>query len=91
MGLINNYYQPKFEMTIADCYWKIGEISGSKEMLKVRLNCYKNKTVADTNQNKYADFDLRFVPDLNSPNNFIKQAYAFVKTLPEFSGATDLM
>ena len=92
MGLIKDYYQPQFEITIVNCYWKIdleNGITGGKLKLQVRLNCFKNKAIADTNQGKYADFDFDFIPDLNSGVNFIQQAYDFVKTLPEFSGAVD--
>jgi hypothetical protein len=64
-------------------------IVGGKDKIKVRLNCFKDKNVADTNRNKYADFDFQFVPDLNSPNNFIAQAYLYAKTLPQFTGAID--
>jgi hypothetical protein len=93
MALQKDYYQSQFEITITDCYWKVelsNGITGGKENLKVRMNCFKNKTIADTNENKYVDFDFEFVPDLNSADNFIKQAYTFAKTLPEFAGAIDV-
>lgn len=92
MALIKSYYQPQFQITIENCYWKIeidNGIQGGKENLRVRMNCFKNKSIADTNQNKYADFDFEFVPDLNSSINFIAQAYDYAKTLPEFVGAID--
>jgi len=92
MALIKSYYQPQFKITIPDCYWKIeleNGIIGGKENLKVRLNCFENKAIADTNQNKYSDFDFTFVPDLNSTVNFIAQAYGYAKTLPEFVDAVD--
>jgi hypothetical protein len=94
MALIKDYYQPQYEITIAGCYWKIdveNGIGGGKNKLRARLNCFKNQSIADTNQNKYADFDFDFTPDLNSADNFIKQAYVYVKTLPEFSGAIDVI
>jgi hypothetical protein len=93
MALQKDYYQSQYEITIADCYWKVelfNGIVGGKDKLRVRLNCFKNKTVADTNINKYADFDFEFVPDLNSADNFIKQAYVYAKTLPEFANAVDV-
>jgi hypothetical protein len=93
MALQKDYYQPQYEVTIFNCYWKVevfNGITGGKDKLKVRINCFKNKTVADTNQGKYCDFDFEFVPDLNSADNFIKQAYVYAKTLPEFIGAVDV-
>lgn len=93
MALIMNYYQPQYEITIAGCYWKIevdNGIQGGKIKLRVRLNCFKDKATADTNQGKYSDFDFEFTPNLSAGvDNFIAQAYEYVKTLPEFSTAVD--
>lgn len=92
MALIKEYYQPQFEITIPNCYWKIevnNGINGGKTKLHCRLNCFKNKAVADTNENKFSDFDFEFVPDLISGVNFLEQAYSYVKSLPEFSTAVD--
>lgn len=92
MALIKDYYQSQFEITIQDCYWKVevdNGIQGGKTKLHCRLNCFKNQSIADTNDNKYSDFDFEFIPDLNSADNFIKQAYIYVKSLPEFDGAID--
>ena len=93
MALIKNYYNHQFGVTMMDCYWKIelfNGMSGGKENLRVRMNCFKNKGLADTNQGKFGDFDFDFTPDLSdgSPNVFA-QAYNYAKTLPEFSGAID--
>lgn len=93
MAIILNYYQPQYEITIENCYWKIdvdNGIMGGKYKLHVRLNCFKNKTTADTNRDKYSDFDFDFVPDLSEgAPNYFEQAYNYVKTLPEFSDAYD--
>lgn len=32
-----------------------------------------------------------FTLDLNSPDNIMKQGYNYLKTLPQFSGATDVL
>jgi len=88
-----NYYNSQFQITINDCYWKIeveNGINGGKEKLHVRVNCFKNKEIADTNQDKYSDFDFEFIPDLNYGVNFIAQAYVYAKTLPFFSTAIDI-
>jgi len=93
MALIKDYYNPQFNLTVAGCYWKIevdNGIQGGKEKLNVRMNCFKTKEIADTNQDKYMDFDFQFTPDLtDTAPNFIAQAYTFVKTLPEFTTAVD--
>ena len=92
MALLKDFFQPYFEVTIVNCYWKIetdSGIQGGKTKIKARLSCYKNKTAADKDENKYGNFDFEFVPDLNSVNNFIAQAYLFAKTLPQFTNAID--
>jgi len=92
MALIKEYHNDQFNLTIADCYWKIeleNGVTGGKEKLRVRMNCFKDKALADTNQNKFKDFDFQFVPDLASADNFLAQAYTYAKTLPEFTGAVD--
>jgi hypothetical protein len=93
MALTMDFYQPQYEVTIAGCYWKIEVdrgIEGGKTKIRARMNCFKDKATADTNQNKYSDFDFDFVPDLSvGAANFIAQAYAYAKTLPEFATAID--
>ena len=54
------------------------------------MNCFKDREIANTNQNKFKDFDFQFVPDLESVDNFLTQAYAYAKTLPEFTEAVDV-
>lgn len=92
MALLMGFYQQQYEITIPNCYWKVevdNGIRGGKEKLQVRINCFKNKEIADTNQNKYMDYDFEFVPDLNSSTNFIAQAYNHAKTLSFFATAVD--
>jgi hypothetical protein len=91
MALLNDYYQPQYEITIPNCYWKIeiyNGISGGKTSIRVTLNCFKNKEIADTNIGQYANFNFNFVPDISDGSpNFITQAYNYAKTLPEFINA----
>jgi hypothetical protein len=93
MAIFKDFHDKKYDIIIPNCYWKIENdngIRGGKTKLNIRLNCFKTKEVADTNKNKFCDFDFSFVPNITgSTDNFIVQAYNFVKTLPEFSGATN--
>jgi len=93
MALQMDYYQPQYQITFYNCYWKIeveNGISGGKTKLRARLNCYRDKATADTNFGKFCDYDLEFPPNLDSRDNFIAQAYNYAKTLPFFSGAIDV-
>lgn len=92
MALLKNFHNEQYDVTIANAYWKVEVetgIVGGKNKLRVRMACFKNKTIADTNQDKLGDFDFEFTPDLNSANNFIAQAYLYARTLPEFAGSID--
>jgi len=62
------------------CYIKVSEISGNKEEIMFNVLF------------KSSEFSLHksysMIPDLEGPN-FIKQAYLYLKSLPEFEGAVD--
>ena len=93
MALQKDYYNSRFDVTKSDCYWKIAVddgIQGGKAQLRGRLICFPDQATADTNAGEYSAFDFQFTPDLESADNFIKQAYEYLKTLPEFSGAIDV-
>jgi len=93
MALKADYYDKRLDVTKGDCYWKIAKedgINGGKELLHVRIICYKNKAIADTNSNEYGQIDFEFKPELNSFDNFLTQAYNFQKNTPTFSGAVDV-
>jgi len=67
-----------------DAYCKIETISGSKSQMDFDLYIYADDKPIDSK--RYA-----FTPSVaEGSNNFIKQAYLHLKTLPEFAGAVDV-
>ena len=80
MTLKSNFGQ---DVVFNRTYIKIDKISGSKSAISAEVNVYDQKdgTVLQTGTRS-------FVPSLDG-DNFIKQAYNHLKTLPEFAGATD--
>lgn len=64
-------------------YIKVKRVIGGKESMTAEVGFFKS---ADGRELKYENYT--FSPDLNG-SNFIAQAYAHLKTLPEFAGATD--
>jgi len=71
------------ELKSSPLYWKVDRVEVSKNSATAILNAYDKKdgsTIDGT--------ILKFLPDLNG-ENFIKQAYEHIKTLPEFSEAKD--
>jgi hypothetical protein len=68
------------EKELGECYIKVVNIAGNKEALVFDVIFYKDKEALI---NKV----FNFVPNLDS--NFIKQAYEYLKTLPEYADAID--
>jgi hypothetical protein len=67
-----------------DAYCKIETISGSKSQIDFNLYIYANDKIIATK--RYA-----FTPSVaDGSDNFIKQAYLHLKSLPEFAGAVDV-
>jgi hypothetical protein len=68
-----------------NAYIKVDTVSGNKSTLEVTVITYveKNDEKSPVQATKY-----KFVPSMDN-KNFIAQAYAHLKTLPEFAGATD--
>jgi hypothetical protein len=71
------------EVIIQNAYIRVDSISGGKENLSILVNSYKDKTLAPVKTNRFL-----YQPAMDGAN-FIAQAYDHLKTLPEFSGATD--
>ena len=66
-----------------DAYIRIEKITGNKESLESNINFY-TKRGGQLIKTEYANF----TPELDG-DNFIKQAYLHLKTLPEFADAID--
>ena len=67
-------------------YFQITAIDGDKEKLKIRVTTYNDATKQQViGQRFYA-----FTPSVaDGSENFIRQGYEYLKTLPEFAGAVD--
>ncbi len=64
-------------------YIKITNISGDKNKISCSLSFLKDKNKEFISSSSY-----QFTPSLDG-DNFIKQAYLHLKTLPEFADAVD--
>jgi SepF-like predicted cell division protein (DUF552 family) len=65
---------------MADAYIKVVSVEGTKDKM--------NAQVQITSENKNMAKIVSFSPNMEG-DNFIRQAYKHLKTLPEFDGATD--
>ena len=66
-----------------NAYIKIDSVSGGKELMSCFISAYKQ-----SDRSKIHSYHSQFVPVLDG-DNFIKQAYKHIKTLPEFVNAVD--
>ena len=66
-----------------DTYIKINEINGYKNKITVILFIYKKENELLLKSEAYS-----FTPNLDG-DNFIKQGYEYIKTLPEYADAID--
>jgi hypothetical protein len=70
-------------VSLPNVYIKIVRLEGDKNNLSATVYFYK-----EPNGEIYTQANYSFEPSLEG-NNFIAQAYAYLKTLPEFAGAID--
>jgi hypothetical protein len=71
-------------LTVTNGYLRVTEVSGSKNRVAFSVSF---AVASDTDAVKYERFD--FVPNMDG-DNFIKQAYEYLKTLPDYADATDV-
>jgi hypothetical protein len=66
------------------CYCKVASVRGGKDGMEATLEARHINS-----EGELVDaWRVQFVPDLDGPN-FIAQAYAHFKALPQLAGATD--
>lgn len=72
------------DRSFTDAYIKVSEVSGTKQSVAVGVQFYTEANGQLLKSKVYS-----FEPSMDG-DNFIAQAYAHLKTLSEFSGATDV-
>jgi hypothetical protein len=87
MALLKQYTETKenFNGTLAipSAYWKVNSVSGDKISCQICVGVYPAANGSLVTEKTYY-----FKPSMDS-GNFIAQAYAHLKSLPEFAGAID--
>ena len=75
------------EQTFPDVYLKIGNMQGAKTII-FDLEVFKDESKENL-LFRESKANFRFELDIAMPENHIKQAYNYIKTLPEFTSAID--
>jgi hypothetical protein len=71
------------EVVVEKCYVKIEKVSGDKEALMLNVGYYDQTRLLKTAR-------FAFTPSVaDGSENFIRQGYEYLKTLPEFARAVD--
>ncbi len=71
-------------ITFTNAYLRVDRIEGGKLEIMICLGFYKNQEA----KRPLVCKTYKFHPKLDGVN-FVAQAYEYLKTLPEFTGATD--
>jgi hypothetical protein len=91
MALQNNL-QSTYGVTFENAYIRVAELSGSKDILNIRVKWYVNQTARVNSAQPLQEQVYSFVPSVeDKADNFIKQGYNYLKTLEQFSTATDVL
>jgi len=70
-------------VTITDAYIKVGNINGTKNWFSFTVEIKGNAEAPAVMEETHS-----FAPSMDG-GNFVKQAYDYLKTLPEYAGAED--
>lgn len=78
-------------LSVNNAYHRIDAIGGSKETMLFTLNSYVSKEAYQEGKSYLAQKQYKFTPTVeDGASNFIKQAYEYLKRIPEFKGALDV-
>ncbi|MCB2300663.1 hypothetical protein [Clostridium tagluense] len=73
------------EVLLENTYCKIEYLGGNKNSISFQVNCYNNNI-----ETIFIEQNLHvFNPILESNDNFIQQAYKYLKTLDDYKDAID--
>lgn len=82
----------KTGMEVISAYVRIDSIGGNKESLTMTVNTYMSQEAFSSGLS-YLEHEIHtFIPSVTdlSPN-FIKQGYEYLKSLPTYEGAIDVL
>jgi hypothetical protein len=83
-------FQSETGQQFSDSYALIYKLSGSKELLYIQLHWYIDQEARLNKKQPIGVKSYAFTPSVETDSeNFIKQGYEYLKTLPEFLNAID--
>ncbi|MCM3651337.1 hypothetical protein [Metabacillus litoralis] len=92
MGLQKSNYTLPNGLFSESVYIKIFHISGNGERLAVDVRYYVSREASESGISAIEVRNYTLKPSLESgSSNFIKQGYKYLKSLPEYEGAIDVL
>lgn len=92
MALLVNNYSLTNGLVSDFGYVKLITISGTKNELTIEVKIYISKEAADTSLAPINQLFYKFKPDSSDTAlNYHKQGYEYLKTLPEYEKALDVL
>lgn len=90
MAIIKNTTLPQdSSIAIPEAYYRIEDFYGTKNSMSIKVSTYTSKNNAIQGKELYVK-SYNMIPSVeNGSENFIKQGYKYLKTLPEFEGSRD--
>lgn len=79
-------------LEVQDAYIRIDTVSGSKNRLDISVKSYVSRDSFNSGLGFLEQVTYNFVPSVaDGSHNFIKQGYEYLKTLPEYADAVDVI
>lgn len=84
-------YESIYGITLPKAYIRIDELSGGKGSLNLRVRSYVDALKCHEGKPWIAEDIHSFSPSVeDTADNFLKQGYEHLKTLPEYADAVDV-
>lgn len=79
-------------ITAEKAYVRIDTLFGSKNTIILNVKSYFSQETYDGGKEPYESKEYSFTPSVEEgSDNFIRQGYKYLKTLPDFEGAVDVL
>lgn len=92
MALLLKNYELVNGLVSNDAYVKIDTVAGNKTKIDLDIKVFISEDASNNGLPSIDQLFHSFIPDISDSSvNFIKQGYEYLKTLPKFSKAIDIL
>lgn len=92
MAILSKDYQLSSGLVSDQAYIKATMISGNKHNMSATIEVYISKEASDSGLSTIDEFTVVFTPDVIAGSaNYHTQTYIYLKSLPQFENAIDVL